>query len=721
MACKGNLTGSILGAAGSFITNGALPEVFGDSPLSSLAGVPVEVTDAITGEVLSPTLNTLVSSINDIGGQEWFSDLGDTLTAMGGAGFTDAMTEAWNNIPSIAGSGALADAIGGFTGAANSVLTNVTAGLNDAVNFATSWAGETIGGAGSLVGGVLSGDAKKFGTILSTANSFVANANDMINAATNSNFLGSTFTNIDNLVSGGLSGVNLDFSGFGAEIAKLGGTINLSNLDALGSPGEMLKNMVNEGTLGPMYEKLAAVTVDPRTLGQLGVNLVQVPLGNTTLGSLGLDLNTIAQLGSNLPADIQQQIYRGFEELDSTAVTQVKNILKNTQEFVETGADLFDPTKLFPESFQTLTAPLKTASVGFRAIYTDQTGSVNQEFEKLGANLTGIVPDDVAIANGALARSLGQIKNIAQSTPTALGTATQQLETLKDLPLLENQTSYVTQAVQDYWTETYTVDASTNIELGTGTNGQLRLSDVIGFAAGYNSAAPLKQNATLLQQLQDNGDFAVFTNDAGPTSSSTGLYYVIQYFCAGNYGPTEVTPGNWQVVIPSGVYGAGTYTGATSTAARENAWVNGLVPATKTLIESFNSNETAQLVVRNSTRWNQQLAREYLNQSKADNADLTAVQASDDVAINLATSLPELGLDTGEGGSAELLERIVNFNSIGGQSVIASMREGRNLARLAAANIQDDAPIDTTGVATEGTLLSGQYTAAEAQQQIIKS
>jgi hypothetical protein len=59
---------------------------------------------------------------------------------MGGAGFTDAMTEAWNNIPSIAGSGALADAIGGFTGAANSVLTNVTAGLNDAVNFATSWA-----------------------------------------------------------------------------------------------------------------------------------------------------------------------------------------------------------------------------------------------------------------------------------------------------------------------------------------------------------------------------------------------------------------------------------------------------------------------------------------------------------------------------------------------------------------------------------------------------
>lgn len=712
MACKGSLTGSMLTAAGSFITNGSLPEVFGDSPLSSLAGVPVEVTDAITGETLSPTLNTLVSSINDISSQDWFSDLGNTLTTMGGAGFTDAMTEAWNSIPNLADSGALTDAIGAFTGSANSILTEVTAGLNDSLNFATDWASKTLGGTGSLVDGVLAGDPKKFGTILSTANGFVANANEMINGATNSNFLGSTFTDLNNVVSGGLSGVNLNFGGFGEEIAKLGGTINLSNLDALGSPGEMLKNMSTQGTLGPMYDKLAAITVDPRVASQLGVNLVQVPSSSVSLGSLGLDLNTIAQQGANLPASIQEQVFREFENLNTIELAQVKNILNNTQEKIESGADLFDPTKLFPESFTTLTAPLKTASVGFRAIYVDDSGSVNQEFDRLGNSLSGIIPDNLAVANGALARSLGQIKNIAQSTPASLGTATQELETLKDLPLLENQDVYVPQAVQDYWTETYTVDTATNIELGTGTNGQLRLSDVIGFVAGYNSAAPLKQNATLLKQLQDNGDLDIFTQ-------SQGVYDTIQRFCNGDFGPTNVPP--WTVTIPGGYVGAGTYTGASSVEARENAWVNGIVPAVRIIISSFSTNETAQIVVRNSTRWNQQLAREYLNQQKADNADLTAVQASDDVAINLATSLPELGLDTAEGGSAELLERIVNFNSVGGQSVIGAMRQGRNQARLSAANIQDDAPIDTVGVTTQGTLLSGQYTASEAQSQIIKS
>lgn len=723
MACKGSLTGSILGAAGSFLANGSLPDVFGDSPLSSLAGVPVEVTDALTGETLSPTLNSLVDSVNSISSQSWFSDLGNTLTSMGGAGFTDSMTDAWNAISTNAASGSLFDAIGGFASDVNGVLSGVQSGLNNAIDQATTWAGQTLGGNGNLVAGVLTGDARKFGTILSTASSYVASANEMINAATNSNFLGSTFTDLNNVVSGGLSGVNLDFGGFGQELAKLGGTIDLSNFENIGSPGQMLANLSKEGTLGPMFNKLANVTVDSRTLGQLGLNLSNITSSNATLGSLGVDLNTVAQLGANLPASIQQQVFSEFENLDTAELTQVKNILKNTQQSIESGKDLFDPTKLFPESFESLTAPLRTASVGFRAIYSDQSGSVNPEFNNLGENLSGIIPDDLAVANGALARSLGQIKSITQSSTSLLATATQELETLKDLTLLENQSSYVTESIQNYWIDTYAVDSSANIELGTGTNGQIRLIDVIGFAAGYNSAAPLKQNAALLQQLQDNGDFAVFTNDAGPSNPSTGLYYVIQYFCAGNYGPTENPPasGNWEVVIPAGVYGAGTYTGASSTAAFENAWINGLVPATKSLIESFTANETAQIVVRNSTRWNQQLAREYLNQSRVDNEDLTQVRASDDVAISLASSLPDLGLDTSEGGTAELLERVVNFNSVGGQSVIAAMREGRNIARLSAANIQDDAPISTTGITTEGTLLSGQYTASEAQSQVIKN
>jgi len=81
--------------------------------------------------------------------------------------------------------------------------------------------------------------------------------------------------------------------------------------------------------------------------------------------------------------------------------------------------------------------------------------------------------------------------------------------------------------------------------------------------------------------------------------------------------------------------------------------------------------------------------------------------------------LPQLGTDTSEGGTGELLERIVNFNSLSGQATIAAMREGRNLQRLSTANIQQDAPLDTTGLQNPGSLVSNKYTATEAKNKLI--
>ncbi|MEK9696065.1 MAG: hypothetical protein VW270_09885, partial [Candidatus Poseidoniales archaeon] len=106
---------------------------------------------------------------------------------------------------------------------------------------------------------------------------------------------------------------------------------------------------------------------------------------------------------------------------------------------------------------------------------------------------------------------------------------------------------------------------------------------------------------------------------------------------------------------------------------------------------------------------------------RIDNQDLGATRASDDTAIALANELPNLGQDTTAGGSAELLERIVDFSSVGGQSIIAAMRQGRNIARLETANIQQDGAISQTGESSPGTLLSGQYTKAETQDQLIKN
>lgn len=723
MSCQGGLTGLVMTAAGGMVTNGALAGTFGAAPLSSIAGAPLSLTDSLTGLTnFAPTLASMASGLAAISGVGApLAGLGPAISAIQGAGFTTNMISAFNAIPTDLGvGGGLFDAVAGFAPSVNSLLTDVTGGsgvLNDALKYAGDWSADTLGGTFAGIGGAVTGDPKKFGTILNTASSYVTNANQMINAATNSTALGTTFTNMNNIVSGGFSGVNLNFGGFGEEIAKLGSTINLSNLDNLGSPGQLIANLGDQGTLGPMYNKLAEITVDPRTAQTLVGDFVNVAnTGSIALGELGVDFNAIAQQGANLAPTVQKQLFEAFDSLDTTEVAQVKSILNNTQDKIIDGADLLDPTKLFPESFETFTAPLRTASVGFRAIYENDTGSVNSQFESLGENLKGVVPDDLAVANGALARSLQQVKNISQTNTTDLGTTLSSLETLKDLDLLENQSTYVTDAVRNYWTESYGVDSSENVTLATGNAGQLKLSDVIGFAAGFNSAAPLTKNAQLLAEMNALGELSSITD-------TKGIYDTIEEFCAGTFGPTESPPasGNWEVVITSGYVGEGTYTGASSTAARENAWINGIVPAIKTILAGYTSNTRAVEIMSNSERWNNQLAREYLNQARIDNADLTAIRASDDVAINLALNLPNFGIDTNEGGASEILERIVDFSSLGGQAIIAAMREGRNLQRLSDANIQQDAPIDTSGVEDPATLVTSTYTAAEAKDQLIKS
>lgn len=723
MACGSGITGLVMTAAGSFVTNGALAGTFGAAPLSSLASAPLSLTDAATGLTnFAPTLNTMVAGITAItGAGAPLAGLSGALSAIEGAGFTSNMLSAFNSIPTDLGvGGGLVDAIGGFAPGVNSLLTTASGGagvLNKAFDYAGTWAGQTLGGSG-IVGGVITGDPSKFGTILSAASGYVETANQFINAATNSDVLGTTFNGLDNIISGGLADVNINLSGFGSDLANIGNAISFDNLSNLGSPGQLLANLDLQGNLGPLYNEIADINIDANTARSIGASLtgfvtdkLQAAGGVLPVGDFGLDVGTIARQGANLPPNFQQAVYEKLDVLDTTQVAQIKGILGNSQDSIEKATDLLNPQKLFPNSYDTFTTPLRTASVGFRAIY-EEDGSINPQLNNLGENLKGVLPDDLAVANDALSRSLRQVKNIQQTTATGLGTATGELETLKDLDLLQNQTEYLPTAIKDYWLEQYGVDSTNNVTLATGNAGQLTLSDVVGFAAGYNSAAPLTKNSQLLATMAAAGDL-------DPITGSQGIYDTIEEFCAGTFGPVDVPP--WTVTITAGYVGAGTYTGASSDDAFENAWINGIVPAIKTILASYTSNSNAVEVMTNSERWNEQLAREYLNQSRIDNVDLSSIPASQTTAIQLAQNLPTFGLDTSEGGTAELLERIVDFSSLGGQAVIASMREGRNLARLANANVEQDTSLDTDGVQDPGSLTTSQYTKAEAQNLVIRS
>ena len=367
-----------------------------------------------------------------------------------------------------------------------------------------------------------------------------------------------------------------------------------------------------------------------------------------------------------------------------------------------------NPQKLFPTSFSTLTAPLRTSSVGDRAIYTAD-GSVNSEFADLGTSLAGALPDDLAVANGALSRSLGQVKGVDGTTAKLLSTAATTAETLKDLDLVKDQTTYVSPAVSNFWVNQY--KEQSGITLATGPNGTFTLSDAIGYAAGYNSAAPLQQNKIEMEKLIASGAMDVFTRDDGSASANTGIYKVIDFFCDGAYDPT---PPATDYIIPAGVYGAGTY--ATQTLAFE-----AIIAAAKTLITNFfTANPGAQIIQRNFKRMQEQQAREKLIRTKMD-LDLDVVQSQDNVAIQLASNLPTYALDTTAGGTAELLERVMNFSSTGGQAAVGAMREARNLDKLLTANIQIDAPIPTTPPANPGQITGSTYTVAQADAISVRS
>jgi len=594
-----------------------------------------------------------------------------------------------------------------YSGNAYNVMS--TSGTIDSVlTFGRTESASVLGG--SVTSTEIEGDAKKLGTTFGSAIAFVETSNQFINAANNSSelFTGGTFPGMDSVISGSVTGVSLASQPLGADLTALGDVISWTDIANLGSPGQLLSNMLDNGTLGPMYAKLATVTVNPRIAVVLGADASTIAniFGNVTLGSLGLDLNEVAAIGANLPRNVQQQIYDLFVSLSASELVQVKGILKCTQTYIATGADLFDPTKQFPTSYMTLTAPLSANGVSNRAIYTNTSGSVNDVFDSLGARLANILPNDLAIANGALARSFGQIKNIEGTNIETFSTAANATETMKDLPLIQNLTSYVPAGVVEYWTDYYGLNS--NIQLATGPEGNFTLADCIGYAAGFNSALPLKQNAGLLAQMNTAGELDVFYNDAGDSSSSTGVLVVLEYLIDGAYDPDPT-----DYIIPAGVYGAGTY-------ATFDLAYTAVITAAKSLMQSvYSANTTAQSVQANFKRIQEQQAREKLNRAKMDLV-LSDIQSQDTNATSLAGSLASYALDVTDGGPAEFLERIANFDTLGGQAMIASMREARNISVLGAAQIQQDGILDTTPPANPGSFLTSQYTAAGAEAIIVR-
>lgn len=182
--------------------------------------------------------------------------------------------------------------------------------------------------------------------------------NSFINSAVNSQtYLGGIFPGNNSLFSGGITDVNECTQLWGEDLKALGGLIDLSNLAELGTPLALIKQLIKVGGITP---DLCAVFV------------------NT-----GVDQATVIKLTSPSVTltDIEQKaIYVSMTQVNGTLLNQALTLLGVTTANINTMADLLNPYKIFPNSFQSLTV---TGINGVsQNIYIDPAGTVNSTIKQ---------------------------------------------------------------------------------------------------------------------------------------------------------------------------------------------------------------------------------------------------------------------------------------------------------------------------------------------------
>ena len=327
--------------------------------------------------------------------------------------------------------------------------------------------------------------------------------------------------------------------------------------------------------------------------------------------------------------------------------------------------------------------------------------------------LKKVIPADQALANQALSRSLRQVKKIFDTSLPDVATTVSVLESNKDLNLINDLTQPIPPAIANFWANTFPT--------GTGAGNAITTNDVIGVAAGVNTTDQLPTVTNVVSSLSSIGALNSLTANTGnPASVNNGIYTQMSY-CLGNaYGAAPV--------IPATVYWAGG-----SFTDLDDAFGNGLIPAANSAINSIaaayptetTESNTATDVMAQQLVINQNnlvlAGIDVANVVTGDFANANIISNQQSAGLGLATRLHDIGLDITEGGAAQFFEQVANTTNITGQAVIASMREGRNIAVLNAVGIVLDTQLSDVNANTPiaNNLSSAQYSAAQAQANIV--
>jgi len=185
------------------------------------------------------------------------------------------------------------------------------------------------------------GQYKDFLTSWMTSYSFVEYSNQAILASDNSKtFLDGTYSNMDDLISADVVGVNMALPSFGQDFIATGKAIDLATISTFGLPSNLLRTL----------QRYNAVTKS------VTLALLASGIDGTS------ELNDILGKVNPVTATQEQYIYRAFSIIVGQDLVDVCVPLNCKTPGLNSLVDLLNPQKLFPNSYTSLTVPVYNAT-----------------------------------------------------------------------------------------------------------------------------------------------------------------------------------------------------------------------------------------------------------------------------------------------------------------------------------------------------------------------
>jgi hypothetical protein len=302
--------------------------------------------------------------------------------------------------------------------------------------------------------------------------------------------------------------------------------------------------------------------------------------------------------------------------------------------------------------------------------------------------LSQITPPDIALANKALSVSMLQITGIASMNLPQFANTVSNVQTTYGLPLITDSTSAVPPNSANA--------IVSKLGVGTGANGTITISDAMGTIAGVVSANALANTIAITTTMN--------------LSNLANIYIDMTATANGSYGDITTGP----IVIPSGPAN-GTYDNLNAafsgqTISGNTGGIGLILATTSNVIPNIISTYPTQTDNLN-TNWNNMSTQLNLEKSIQTDANISfanLIPNSTASIYSFVFSLPSYGQDTSVGGPSQFLEAVADKTTIGGEAIIATLRQGQSSISSTGIKTSTNVPSNPSTPPTQANLLPAQ-------------